>query len=91
MTNMSYEEKEMLNGLRREERFWKVFRWVLPVAALWILFDKSFLNDPILIKAAIMGALMGRFFSHWKGDPKSKLLIKLYEERMERKPAKEIS
>ena len=91
MTNMSFEEMEMLNELRRQERFWKIVRWILPVIAVWILFDKSLFNDPVIIRAAILGALAGRLIGHWKGDPKTKLLIKLYEEIMERKTAKEIS
>jgi hypothetical protein len=75
------EEQELLNELKKQERQWRILRWFLPVLAIWMLFDPvRFFQGSPLIGTLLIVLAVGR----WHGDPKSKLLIKLCEEKIER-------
>jgi hypothetical protein len=84
--NVMSEERELLNELKREEQWWKYRRWVYLALSLSLLFAPSLwisFGLPFQISALLSALLISRAVSQWNGDPKNKLLIKLYEEKLE--------
>jgi hypothetical protein len=75
------EEQELLNELKKQERYWRITRWILLVVIIAEFFRsiKASQDSSLLIPL-----LLGLVISRWHGDPKSKLIIKLYEEKLER-------
>ena len=83
MSDIFSEERELLKELRQKERNWKIARWILPFIALYFMFDTKSLNDANLLRIFLAMGLIIYVFSKWQGDTKAKLLIKLYEEKLD--------
>ena len=78
------EEQELLNELKKQERKWSVIRWFLPVISIWILVDHTTIQDSALLRTSLAMLFFALTVGKWHGDPKSKLIIKLFEEKLER-------
>lgn len=84
MHKLLSEEEELLQELKKQERKWSVIRWFLPAAGIWILVDHTTIQDSSLLRTSLAMLFLALTVSRWHGDPKSKLIIKLYEEKLER-------
>jgi hypothetical protein len=77
------EERELLKELKQQERRWKFQRWVYLALSLWILFDHTRFTNLYPMAALLGSFIIARVINQWHGDPKAKLLIKIYEEKLE--------
>ena len=78
------EEQELLNELKKQERKWAIIRWFLPVMSIWVLLDHKTIQDSSLLRTSLAMIFLMLTVGRWHGDAKAKLLIKLYEEKLER-------
>lgn len=75
------EEQESLNELKKQERQWLIMRWVMLVGGIVLILGSiKFSQDSTVLGPVVLIFTIIR----WRGDPKSKLIIKLYEEKLER-------
>ena len=83
MSDRFSEERELLEALRQREKAWQRVRWILPFIGLYFMFYPKSLGDPNTLRVGLAMIFLVYVFSKWNGDPASRLLIKLYEEKLE--------
>jgi hypothetical protein len=77
------EASELLKELKQQERRWKFQRWAWLALSLWIVFDHTRFTNLYSMAALLGGFIIAKVMNQWQGDPKARLLIKLYEEKLE--------
>lgn len=77
------EERELLKELKQQESRWKFQRWVYLALSFWVLFDYTRFTNLYPMAALLGSFILARVMNLWDGDPKAKLLIKIYEEKFE--------